>query len=102
MSEKQIKKKDYIDEHEEWQRHQFDPGHFTSGRIPIWIKKPGNKKRLGAIFLILGLFYGVWTIYSLIQLSKIDQNTEQVVSAIFLGFASIVFLLAGIKLTRRS
>jgi len=102
MSKKQSNKKDYIDEHEEWQRHQFNPGYFTGGRIPIWIKKPGNRKRLGKIFLILGLFYSGWTVFNIIQLGKLEQATAQVVSTIFFSFTTIVLLWAGIKLIRKS
>ena len=88
------KKKDYIDEHEEWQRHQFDPGHFTGGRIPVWIKNPGNRKGLGSVLLILGLMYGGQTIYTII-------TAPQLLPSIFLGFASVIFLLAGITLFRK-
>lgn len=102
MNEKTTKKKDYIDEHEEWQKHQFDPGYFTGGHIPVWIKNPGSRKKLGSVFLAFGLFYGSWTTYNIIQLSKAEQNTEQVVSAIFLGLAAIIFLWAGIKLMKKS
>ena len=102
MSKKQSNKKDYIDEHEEWQRHQFNPGHFTGGRIPIWIKKPCNRKRLGKIFLTLGLFYSGWTVFNIIQLGKLEQATAQIVSAIFLGSTAIIFIWAGIKLIKKS
>ena len=98
-------KKNYIEEHEEWQRHQFDLGYFTGGRIPVWIKYPGKRKRLGAIFLIMGLVLCGqcgWTVFNIMRLSEVQQTTGQIVSAIILGFLSIVFLWAGIKLIKRS
>ena len=101
MVKNKSKKKDYIDEHKEWQDHQFDPGHYTGGNIPIWMNKPGNRKKLGSILLIMGLFYGSWTIYSIIQSTKAVQEKEQTISAIFTGFAALIFVLAGIKLIKK-
>ncbi|MFA6528028.1 MAG: hypothetical protein WCT46_00635 [Candidatus Gracilibacteria bacterium] len=94
MTTKQTDKKDYIDEHEEWQRHQFDPGHFTDGHLPGWMKHPGKRKRLGVVFLVIGLFYMAWGIYDILK-------TDQIVSAIFLSFAAIVFLLAGVRFIKK-
>ena len=94
MFEKTPKQKDYIDEYDEWQRHQFEPGYFTGGRVPVWIKYPGNRKRLGAIFLIMGLIYGGWAVYNVMVLNE-------VMSVVFVGLAAIVFMLAGVKLVRK-
>lgn len=102
MTNNQTDKKDYIDEHDEWQKHQFDPGHFTSGNIPVWIKYPGKRKRLGALFLIIGLFYGAWGTYNIIQIIQIGQTTEQIMSAIFMSLVAIIFLSAGIKFMKKS
>ncbi len=102
MNKKHANKKDSLDEHEEWQRHQFDPGHFTGGRIPGWIKNPGKRKRLGSILFILGLFYGGWALYNIITFSKVEESAEQIISSIFLSFATIIFLWAGIKLMKKT
>ena len=61
LEEKQIKskyKEGYIEDIEEWQEHQYDPGYYTGGNIPPMIKNPGNSLLLGCTFLITAIFYG--------------------------------------------
>ena len=89
------KRPDHIDKQQEWQDHQFEPGYFTGGKIPVWLHEPGKPKRLGAILLIAGFFYLSVTIYYIFTLVQ-NINTESVISIIFSGIISITLILAGI------
>jgi hypothetical protein len=42
--------------HTEWQKNQYNPGHFTGGKTPEWMHEPGNKKALGWYYLIPSVF----------------------------------------------
>lgn len=44
---------EYLNDLEEWNEHQYDPGHWTGGHIPPQIKYGGRK--LGIGLLALGL-----------------------------------------------
>jgi hypothetical protein len=45
---------DYLNDLEEWQEHQYNPGYWTGGNIPPHLKYP--KKQLGIFFIIIGVF----------------------------------------------
>ncbi len=94
-------KKDYIDEYKDWQGNQYNPGHFTGGRTPIWLSRPGKPKLLGSVFFIFGLAYGAWTIYEITELFSIEVTLYKIASATFLSVLSILLLLAGIILMRK-
>lgn len=101
MKKQSLPKKDYIDEYKDWQDNQYNPGHFTGGRTPIWLSRPGKPKLLGITFFIFGLAYGAWTIYEITELLQLKNDTEKIISIIFLSIFSIVLLAAGITLMRR-
>ena len=95
-------KKDYIDEHDDWQTRQFLPGYFVGGRIPIWLKKPGNRKGFGAVLVLSGLFYGAYTIYNIYQIALGFQITERIFSVMFLSIPTFVFVIVGVKVFTKS
>lgn len=99
MTKEDRTEKNYIDELNEWQNHQYDPGHFLGGKIPIWIREPGRPKLLGASFLITGVIAIVAIGYSFIskQLGNITEITGSIVYLLF----SVLCVLFGIKLLRK-
>jgi len=44
----------YLQGLKDWQEHQFNPGHWTGGRIPFWFRR-GNKKLRWALILEVAL-----------------------------------------------
>jgi hypothetical protein len=101
MNEKN-KEKDYIDQHGEWQTHQYDPGYFTGGRVPVWLKYPGNPKRIGIVFLIVGIFYFLFSVSAIILVFTEDSFILEAGKAIIVLTFSILLILAGIKYLRKS
>ncbi|MCX6733676.1 MAG: hypothetical protein NTX63_02585 [Candidatus Peregrinibacteria bacterium] len=95
-------KKDYIDEYKDWQDNQYNPGHFTGGRTPIWLSQPGKPKLLGTVFVILGLCYGIWTTYTIMQLFQVGVTMEETFSATFSSILSISLFAAGIMMIKKA
>ena len=85
---------DYLNDLEEWQEHQYDPGYWTGGNIPPHLKYP--KKPLGIFFIIIGVF----TLLVLAMVSIKDFSLENVFGNIVGLFAAILFLAAGIRIIR--
>jgi len=45
--------KDYLDELQEWQENQFNPGHYIgNGKIPPYIKANGNPGLMAIVYYI--------------------------------------------------
>lgn len=94
---------DYIDDWKEWQDNQFNPGHFTGGKqVPV-LKNPGKPLIVGLSLLFLGL---VSLAGFIANLAGFHPQTESIWPFLLpnlpiLVFA-VVFLLAGIRMIRRS
>jgi sensor histidine kinase YesM len=77
-------KNDYLDELQEWQNNQFNPGYYTGGRIPPYLKAKGNPK-LSAIFaFFMGFSSLALTVIFLINvfMSKISFEPASLISTI--------------------
>lgn len=101
MNKKKSPKKDYIDEYKDWQDNQYNPGHFTGGRTPIWLSRPGNPKALGIIFFVFGLGYSAWMVYEIIELLSIEPTFGEIASVIFLSIPSMLLLAGGVVLIQK-
>lgn len=95
---KEKHKPDYIDEHDEWQRNQFVPGHYTEGRIPPYIKYPGKPKRLALMFAVYSVVYFTLLAIVISGLNPSGMTFEFVLNIVFLGALSIIYLVACISL----
>ena len=71
MSDKS--KRSHLDEVEEWQKHQFDPDHYTGGNIHPYVKAPG-KPMLAAVwwFAVAGIW--LFFYYLFVIRSNLDGN----------------------------
>ncbi|HSR89637.1 MAG TPA: hypothetical protein VLK22_04595 [Candidatus Udaeobacter sp.] len=87
---------DYISELKDWQDHQYTPGYFVGGRIPVWLKYPGKPKLLGLVFLSAGLFGLTIFIYKII-VGTLIQNKEDWFQLPFPLLFIIILILIGIK-----
>ncbi len=96
-----MKEKDHIEEHKEWQDNQFSPGHFTGGKIPSWIKDPGNSRNLGITFIILGLFISIEVFSSIHKILNSNTGTYKIISTVFTAIFSITWIIGGIILIKR-
>jgi hypothetical protein len=54
---KNSKEIDEIEKMKEWQDHQYDPGHWTGGRMPHFIFKPKYKKFLLFYALVVAIIF---------------------------------------------
>lgn len=94
--------KSYIDEMKEWQEHQYDPGYYTNGRIPPYMKYPG-KPRLYGWLLILS---GILSIIILTVICSISFDKKQIVPIIgfilLFGLIAAIQIVGGIRLLMKS
>lgn len=84
----------YLNDLEEWQEKQYDPGHWTGGNIPPYLKCP--KKPLGILFVMMGLFSALLVLVAILQ----DFSLENIFSNIVTLLVAIVFLIGGIRIIR--
>jgi hypothetical protein len=87
---------DYIADFKEWQDHQYTPGYFTGGRIPVWIKHPPRPRLLLVVFLLPILFVIGFLVIRLIKepqqvLDEIDLG--DLLSTVLLFIIVVVFVL---------
>ena len=92
---------DYLNDLEEWNNNQYNPGYWLGGKIPPHIKvlnKAGGRT-IGIISLISGIIMLIFTIESM--LTNSFQNPEDIILAltgnIVGGFFGILLVWAGIQ-----
>jgi len=99
--ENEERKPDYIDGHEEWQRHQFDPGHYTGGRVPHYLKWPGSPIRLLLVFIVVDIIYVSYLVYAVLSYTNSENKTLSGVN-IFIGvLMTILYFALVFSLIRR-
>ena len=91
MSEDKEHPSEYLNDLEEWQNHQYDPGHYLGGNLPPQLKYglgTVGGKYLGVLLLIIGVMSGIGTIFSLVE------GTGSLIGLLLF----ILFITAGITL----
>ena len=97
---------DYLNDLEEWNNNQYNPGYWVGGKIPPHIKamNKAGSKTIGLIALINGIIILIFTIDSILNNSF--QNTEDIILAlpgnIVGGFSGILLVWAGIQRIKES
>jgi hypothetical protein len=87
---------EFLNDLEEWQEHQYCPGHYSGGNLPPQLKY-ANVNKAGKTFGISLLFLGSISAIAVIGLLFYGAGS----SALFgLGY-SILLLAAGVKLLTR-
>lgn len=84
----------------DWQNHQYDPGYYTGGNIPPYLKKKKSQKRLGWLFILFGNLLLVSLILALILGFDFKQLGPIVIGMIFWGGISIITIYAGLKMLK--
>lgn len=88
----------YFDQLNEWQEHQFDPGHYIGGNIPPILKSPGRPSVLGWLFVILSTLFCILTLILILSNFEKDQILPITIAIlIIIGLYAIQFI-AGIRL----
>ena len=90
--------KDAIEKQQEWQRHQYNPGHFTGGNVPYWMTHPTNRRKFAAVFLFVGAFAEISVVFSFFDSPRERPDLIRLVSGVVL--ASLP-LFAGLSLLMR-
>lgn len=80
---------EYLNDLEEWQEHQYNPGYWTGGNIPPYLKYP--KKPLGIIFIIAGVLNVVLPLVTELSLQSVVDN-------IYIIVIGLILLAAGIRI----
>ncbi len=94
-------KPDYIDGHQEWQRHQFEPGYYTGGRVPHYLKWPGSPIRLLLVFILADLIYIGFLVYAIIDFTNSENKTLSGLN-IFVGVLfTVLYIALVVSLIRR-
>lgn len=60
----------YLNDLEEWQRYQYDPGHYLGGNINPQLKYASGTnagKYFAALCLMLGVISGIGTVFTFIE-----------------------------------
>lgn len=97
MSKKKMSKgkpDEYIDDLNEWSENQYNPGHWTGGNVPPFIKYGG--KPMGYTLMGLGLVIVLSTLFTMFPIIMV--NLLYNVLLLILG---MVFFVGGWKKTRR-
>lgn len=95
MSNKERKHpSDYLNDLEEWQENQYNPGYWTDGKIPPLLKYP--QKPLGILFIISGILALLVVTMAVIK----DLRLDNLVGNIAVLGAGLIFLAAGIRIIR--
>ncbi|OPY56391.1 MAG: hypothetical protein A4E55_02125 [Pelotomaculum sp. PtaU1.Bin035] len=87
----------YLNDLDEWGKHQYNPGYWTGGNIPPDLKYGG--KPIGVILLLLGVFSLILSGSSLFE-SDIKHLTDilEIIPNLTLGgLIGIIMILAGIS-----
>jgi len=93
---------DYLKDLKEWQDHQYDPGYYLGGRIPHYIKSPGNRKFLGVALLIpvimtVTLFIVMFLKGNISVASYQESRFDWVVGLFTSGIIFLLTLIGGIR-----
>jgi hypothetical protein len=98
---------DYIEDIKEWQDHQYDPGYYLGGKIPPYIKSPGNRKYLGLALLIPVFMMVIYWIFASVIIGNVHimgleeyPKLESFLGNFGIGAVFIVTIVAGISLLR--
>ncbi|MEQ8201417.1 MAG: hypothetical protein ABRQ24_08375 [Syntrophomonadaceae bacterium] len=85
---------DYLNDLEEWQDHQYDPGYWTGGNIPPYLKYP--RRPLGIILVVMGGFSLLGMAMGVIA----DFSFANAFGSSIGLLVGLLFLAAGIKIIR--
>lgn len=100
-SKTRIYKDQYFDKLNEWQEHQYDPGHYTGGNIPPILTNPGRPAALGWLFIVSAIIFS--TLILIIIFKSFDKEriiAISVIIVIVVGFGAIQ-LIVGVRLIRK-
>lgn len=101
-SKARIYKDQYFDKLNEWQEHQYDPGHYIGGNIPPILSNPGRPSILGWVFVISSILFSfliLMMIFKSFDKEQILPITAAII--IIIGFYTIQFV-AGVRLIQKS
>lgn len=93
----------HIEDFEEWQDNQYNPGHYLGGKVPGNLLNSGRTKIIGFFLIWIGLMTMIPFVFIVINEFKNDENLlpiEYVLRFIqMLGFAafSSVMIINGIR-----
>lgn len=69
----------------EWQENQYNPGHYTGGKIPPIFRSPTSKKAMGYIFLTLGSAHVILGLLILLGVSVTSNRISGSMPILVLG-----------------
>lgn len=94
-------KNEYLNKLQEWQEHQYDPGHYTGGNIPPILTHPGRPSIIGWLFVISSISFCILTATMIVR-SFDEEQILPIMAVVVLtfGFYTIQFI-AGVRLIHK-
>jgi hypothetical protein len=87
---------DYIDGMKEWQDHQYNPAHFTGGKIPFHDLLPGKPFVMGIIYISIAVLIIAAILYVEIRYQA-DELLNDLWGIIIICAIFILYILVGIR-----
>lgn len=87
-----------VSNHEEWLRHQYDPGHYLGGNVPHWMVHPGNRRKFAAILIGVSVLGSIAVVLGFLRSPKETVDIVRLISGLILAEVPLV---AAIVLLRR-
>lgn len=92
----------YIEDLQEWQDNQYNPGHYLGGKIPGNMLCPGRTKLVGIFLIIIGLITLIPIIFITVGFFYSNQTLQpmesvlQLVKILAAGAFGLVMTVGGI------
>ncbi len=90
----------YFEELEEWQRHQYDPGHYLGGKRRAPIFERGRLRRMYGLMLMVGAGLYLLVLIVAIVVSLMEQSLSDPSSLLLAGGIMVVVFLIGLMMVR--
>lgn len=93
----------YIEDLQEWQDNQYNPGHYLGGKIPGNLLYSGRPKLVGVFLIIIGLMTLIPIVFIAIEFFYSDQTQRsaesylQLVKIFAVAAFGLVMTVSGIR-----
>ncbi|MGI6358542.1 MAG: hypothetical protein ACOX2K_07630 [Bacillota bacterium] len=91
---------EYLEELEEWQRHQYDPGHYLGGKRRHPIFERGRLRRMYGLMLMVGAGLYLLVLIVAILVSLMEQSLSDPSRLLRAGGIMLVVFLIGLMMVR--
>jgi hypothetical protein len=93
----------YIEDLQEWQDNQYNPGHYLGGKIPGYLLNSGRSKLVGSFIILIGLMTLIPIIFISVGFFHSNQTLRsadavlQLVKMFAVGAFGLLMTVSGIR-----